>query len=404
MKWYNSLITKISLIFAIALFGIVAIVFAFDRHELERKRDDLQRYARAIIRPMYQEGNRSVNLQIMNEAGFKLITDKNLKKEIFHFKQPPRDITERPRIRVKTIIHHGTLYVIVKNRLLFKAPQEENKFAKIVFLLGALLFIIFLYIATIRSLLPLYSLRMKVKEFADGNYELDCTSNKKDEIAVLSNEFDKSVKKIKKLRDSRQLFLRNIMHELKTPITKGKLSCAMIEESSYSQILQNVFKRQEVLLNEFARIEKLSANEIALKKEDYSLQDIVDYALDIISYEEDSITCKLTPMSLHVDFELFGTALKNLIDNAINYSDDSHVLIESNQYQIIISNKGQELEFPIQRYEEPYFLEGKKQKSSRGLGFGLFITTNIIKLHNMKIEYNREKDRNVFVINVKKDR
>jgi two-component system OmpR family sensor kinase len=109
-------------------------------------------------------------------------------------------------------------------------------------------------------------------------------------------------------------------------------------------------------------------------------------------------------MSLHVDFELFGTALKNLIDNAINYSDDSHVIIESTQDQITISNKGKELEFPLQKYEEPYFLEGKKQKSSRGLGFGLFITTNIIKLHNMKIEYNREKDRNIFKIHVKKDR
>jgi len=404
LKWYNSLITKISLIFAIALFGIIAIVFAFNRHELEKKREELQRYTKAIVRPMYKQGNRSLNLQIMSKAGFKLVTDKKLKREIFHFKQPPRDMTNRPHIRVITLIHHGTLYIIVENRFLFEAPQEQNKFAKIVFLLGALLFIVFLYIATIRSILPLYSLRRKVKEFADGNYEVDCKSNKKDEIAILSNEFDKSVKKIKKLRDSRQLFLRNIMHELKTPITKGKLSCAMIEESSYSQTLKNVFKRQEVLLNEFARIEKLSANEIALSQEDYSLQDIVDYALDIIAYEEDSITCKLTPMSLHIDFELFGTALKNLIDNAIKYSDDSHVLIESNQHQIIISNKAQELEFPLERYEEPYFLEGKKQKSSRGLGFGLFITTNIIKLHNMKIEYNRKKDRNVFIINVKKDR
>ena len=404
MRWYNSLITKISLIFAIALCGIVAIALAFEGHELNKKRDELQRYAKALVRPMYQGVNRTLDLQIMSEAGFELVTDKNLKKKIIHLKHPPRGITNMPRNRVKTLIYHGTLYVVVKQRLVFKAPQEQNKFAKIAFLLGALLFIIFLYIATIRSLLPLYSLRIKVKEFADGNYEVDCKSNKKDEIAVLSNEFDKSVKKIKKLRDSRQLFLRNIMHELKTPITKGKLSCAMIEESSYSQTLKNVFRRQEVLLNEFARIEKLSANEIALKKEDYSLQDIVDYALDIIDYEEDSITCKLIPMSLHVDFELFGTALKNLIDNAISYSDDSHVLIESNGHQIIISNKGQKLEFPLERYEEPYFLEGKKQKSSRGLGFGLFITTNIIKLHNMKIEYNREKDRNVFIINVKKDR
>jgi two-component system OmpR family sensor kinase len=275
-------------------------------------------------------------------------------------------------------------------------------FPRILFPLAAILFIIFLYSAIIRSILPLYSLRIKVKEFANGNYDVDCKSEKEDEIGILSNEFDKSVKKIKSLRDSRQLFLRNIMHELKTPITKGKLSCAMLEDSPYLETLKNVFQRQEVLLNEFARIEKLSANEIALKKENYSLQDILDYSLDILNHEQESVTCKLKPMSLHVDFELFGTAIKNLLDNGINYSDDLHVTIESNETEIIISNLGKALEFPLDRYSEPYFLEGKKQKSSRGLGFGLFITTNIIKLHNMKIEYNREKDRNIFKIHAKK--
>ena len=112
------------------------------------------------------------------------------------------------------------------------------------------------------------------------------------------------------------------MHELKTPITKGKLSCAMLEDSTYLNTLKNVFKRQEVLLNEFARIEKLSANEIALKKENYLLQDIIDYSLDILNHKKESVTCKLTPINLHVDFELFGTAIKNLLDNGINYSDD----------------------------------------------------------------------------------
>ena len=174
----------------------------------------------------------------------------------------------------------------------------------------------------------------------------------------------------------------------------------MIEESNYQKILKNVFKRQEILLNEFSRIEKLSANEIALKKENYSLQDIVDYSLDILNHEKSSVTCRLNKMLIHVDFELFGTALKNLLDNGINYSDDLHVKIESSQNQIVISNRGKELEFPLERYSEPYFLDGEKQRSSRGLGFGLFITINIIKLHDMRIEYRREKEENHFIIHV----
>lgn len=365
MRWYNSLIAKISIIFAIALVGIGAIIFAYAKHTLDIEIQNTKRYARAIVQSAYIREDKTIDFEIMKEAGFEIVEDVNIKNQLITNKNPrrnPNSMKNRHFNGLRVIKHNRNLYLVVKNQFVFTAPTETEIFPRILFPITAILFIIFLYIATIRSILPLYSLRLKVKEFADGNYDVDCKSVKKDEIGILSNEFDKSVKKIKKLRDSRQLFLRNIMHELKTPITKGKLSCAMLEDSPYLTTLENVFKRQEVLLNEFARIEKLSSNEIALKKENYSLQDIIDYSLDLLNHKKESVTCNISPMSLHVDFELFGTAIKNLLDNGINYSDDLHVNIESNEKQIIIFNEGKELEFPLERYGEPYFLEGKKTK------------------------------------------
>ena len=404
MRWYNSLITKITLIFTLALVGIVAVLYIIHTQIKKTEIENLHTLAKVVLQTGHKD--KKLTISSLEEAGFTLITDKDLKEKIYKkrkFSQQLRQMRNghnNQRVRFKIIECDREFFLTIGRDFILKAPHEKDMFPKMIFPVSSVIFIVFLYIATIKSILPIYALRRKVKEFAKGNYDIDCKSDKKDEIGMLSNEFNRSVKKIKKLRDSRQLFLRNIMHELKTPITKGKLSCEMIEESNYQEILKNVFKRQEVLLNEFARIEKLSANEIALTKENYSLQDIVDYSLDILNHEKESVTCKLNSMSLHVDFELFGTALKNLLDNGINYSDDLHVEIESNETQIIISNQGKELEFPLERYSEPYFLEGKKQQSSRGLGFGLFITINIIKLHNMKIEYNRQKNRNVFTIEV----
>ncbi len=147
--------------------------------------------------------------------------------------------------------------------------------------------------------MPLKTLREKIKHFANGDYDITCKSSKKDEIAALANEFDSAVIKIKSLRDSRQLFLRNIMHELKTPITKGKLAAEMIEDATYTNILQNVFKRQEALLEEFSRIEKLSADELKLDIKRYHIEDVVDYALDILDDKHENITCKLSPVELN---------------------------------------------------------------------------------------------------------
>jgi signal transduction histidine kinase len=148
---------------------------------------------------------------------------------------------------------------------------------------------------------------------------------------VFANEFDSAVIKIKSLRDSRQLFLRNIMHELKTPITKGKLAAEMIEDATYTSILQNVFKRQEALLEEFSRIEKLSADELKLDIKRYHIEDVVDYALDILDDKHENITCHLTPVELKVDFELFGVVLKNLLDNGVNYAHDNELSYKVNK-------------------------------------------------------------------------
>ncbi len=405
MKWYNSLIIKITLIFALALIGVGAVLYIIHTQIKKTETINIHRFTRVVLQNSYHDNK--LDLKQLQEAGFSIVTDENLKQEILakrRFSQPIRQMRNfhnKKRGRFKVIEHKKDFFIMIAGSLVLKAPHEKDMFPKMIFPLSAILFIIFLYIATIRSILPLYSLRQKVKEFANGNYDIDCKSTKKDEIGILSNEFDKSVKKIKKLRDSRQLFLRNIMHELKTPITKGKLSCEMIEESSYQEILKNVFRRQETLLEEFARIEKLSANELDINTKEYLLQDIVDFSLDILNYEKNNVTCKIKPMVLQVDFELFGTAIKNLLDNGINYSLDKHVLIESNENQIIISNSGKELEFPLENYAQPYFLDSQKAQNSQGLGFGLFITLHVIRLHKMKIEYNREKDRNIFTIDVK---
>ena len=407
MKWYNSLITKISLVFAVAIIGIGAILFIFRTHTIEVERQNMHRYTKTLLLVALDKKNRTINYKVLEDAGFELVKDENLKKEILKKRIPPymqkhiKRMFEHKRISLRTVEFNNNLYVIIGKNLVFKTPHERKLFPRVLLPIIAFLMILILYIAIIRSILPLYDLRKKVKEFANGNYNIDCKSNKKDEIAILANEFDRSVKKIKKLRDSRQLFLRNIMHELKTPITKGKLACEMIEESIYQQTLKNAFKRQETLIEEFARIEKLSANELELKKEKYSLQDIIDFSLDIINHNKNKVKLNITPMTLEVDFELFGTALKNLIDNGINYSNNHQVEVISTKDKIIIKNQANPLEFPLEKYAQPYFLDGKKQKSSRGLGFGLFITINLIRLHGMRLTYKHERGINIFTIHTK---
>ena len=412
MKWMNSIITKITIIFALSIFGIAAMLIVFVTHQMQEETSHWENFARYAIHSSFDRNSRTLDFEKLKTLGFIPLKDAQLKEKILTSNRPqtpammannnmPRMMM---RLGIKAVTHQGSIYILVINKrfepTVFQTNFKIKLFPTIIFPLIAILLVILLYIATIRSILPLYDLRQKIKKFSSGDYSVTCASNKKDEIGILANEFDTAVKKIKKLKDSRQLFLRNIMHELKTPITKGKFIAELIENEKYKDSLDNVFTRQEGLIEEFSRIEKLSADEIKLNIQEYNLADIIDFSLDILQHEQKHFAIYITPLKIYVDFELFGTALKNLLDNGINYSPNQQVSISNTKDSISISNLGEKLEFALEEYAQPYFLKGEKQKSSRGLGFGLFISWHIIRLHGMNLSYERKENQNIFTIHL----
>jgi two-component system OmpR family sensor kinase len=301
------------------------------------------------------------------------------------------------------VLYADNVYLVLnqaKNEyIIFQIPSTVNSYAALFVFGSIVLLLCLLYMATIRSIRPLKTLREKIKDFAEGNDEIEIETRGDDEIAAVINEFDVAVKKMRAFRQARQLFLRNIMHEFKTPITRGKLSLEMLDSTSpYHKILSKVFIRQESLLNEFTRIEQLGTGELKVDKGDYFLRDIVDYALDILGEAAQNVQVDIDEQKIYADFDLLATAIKNLLDNAILYSGDKKADITAKNGKMTISNIGKPLEFPLDEYKKPFFMQGKKQKESRGLGFGLFISLNIFELHGIETKYEYQEGKSIFTL------
>lgn len=283
-------------------------------------------------------------------------------------------------------------YIYIKKRndtLLIRDNSDSSSNSQLYITLVfsiLLITIVLVYLITLRKLIPLKILKDKVKTLGDENFDFECcNSDSKDEVSLLGMEFKKTALKLKSLKEARNIFIRNIMHELKTPITKGRFLTQLEQNEENNEKLKSVFNRLESLINEFASIEELISSSKNIEKKFYYLEDVVDNAKDILMIEDEYVISKYDNKKIEINFKLFSIAIKNLIDNAIKYSPNKEVTIKNENENIIFENVGEQLKYPLSDYFEPFFSNEDKSKDSFGLG--LYIIFNILKANNYTLEY-----------------
>lgn len=290
------------------------------------------------------------------------------------------------------------LNIVYNNKIYLYKDQEYQSYRYIIFKLAALAIfcmLILLYVFILKKLKPLRRLKKQIDKFAQGRLnEVEDVSVGVDEISQVSTAFYQAILQIRKLNQSRQFFLRNMMHELKTPITKGLITLEMIEEDKYKERLENIFNRLEILINEFAAIEQITSGAAFINRKKYNLLDVLDEAKEIAMSDDSKIRIFMgESFFVNVDFKLFTTAIKNMIDNALKHSEDGFVQIDIMEKYICFKNRGAELNNTLEYYTQA-FTQGSKQKSSFGLG--LYIVNTILEAHNMELDYSYEDGVNLF--------
>lgn len=339
-------------------------------------------------------------LDRLDELNYTLISDineinaitYNIQTKVLGEKIHPKhkDILRVLKLKDKNYVYvklnkRNVVFLIRDDETLDVSSSNINIYIMLIFAI-ILITIILVYLITLRKLMPLKILKDKVKTLGDENFDFECCdTQRKDEVSQLAMEFKKSALKLKNLKESRNIFIRNIMHELKTPITKGKLLTSMQLNEENNEKLKSVFDRLESLINEFASIEELISSSKSIEKKFYFLDDIIDNAKDILMIEDESVVVKYENKKLNVNFKLFCIAIKNLIDNALKYSTNNEVIISTQDEDIIFENSGEKLKYDLQDYFEPFFSNSDKTKNSFGLG--LYIVHNILKANSYELQY-----------------
>ncbi len=304
------------------------------------------------------------------------------------------------RVDVAMLEYKGAIYFYVKTPVGIVMIRDNKlkpyKAWPVIYAYTSVFAIIsFSFFMILVKLRPLIVLRKRIERFAGGNLDVSFGTKREDEIGLIANALEDARNKIKSMLEARTLFLRNIMHELKTPIAKGRLATAMLKDQKQQKRFESIFLRLETLVNEFATIEEV--NSIVDKSEfkEYRLIDIIDGALDMAMIERENVTVDVPPtVKKKASYRLYTTAIKNMIDNGIKYSVDSHVSIVYKDGELCFESKSECIKFPLKYYIEPFT---KENPSKNSFGLGLYLVDSILQAHGEVLAHEYKDGKNIFI-------
>jgi len=302
------------------------------------------------------------------------------------------------RVRVFKVEDKHYIYVQrMAHNLMLKDNRPTNYYFEIALALGVFLIglLLLLYLAVLKKLYPLKTLHKQIQKFAQGDMQTRITYLYDDEIGKIAKSFDDAIVHINELGMSKNLFMRNLMHELKTPITKGRIVVEMMEDEGTKKVLVRAFERMNELISELAEIERVTTQSFEPKFEYLLLSDIVNESKELLMTTNSCIKTDIDDVALTTDKKLMTLVLKNLMDNGIKYGKDKCVMVSNQNEMMEVISKGDKLPEPLTYYTEPF---SQAEKRSSGFGLGLYIVDSILVKLGYRLGYKHEEGKNIFML------
>lgn len=279
-----------------------------------------------------------------------------------------------------------------------------------------LLIFMAIYAATRRIIIPIREMTLAAKRFGEGDFSRKLYNPEENELGFLANSLNEMACSLEELEETRKMFVSNVSHELKTPMTTiggfvdGILDGTIPPEKHrhYLHIVSQEVERLARLVRSMLNISKYEAGEMSLSTENFDLMPVI---VDTLMFFEDRIDGKNVEIRgidrgrfmLNADKDLVKQVLFNLIENAVKFvNNDGYIAFDFEQLQdgmsaVRIRNSGEGLKAnEINKvFDRFYKTDPSRGIDKTGVGLGLSIVRSIIKLHDGVILVRSDPDEYV---------
>ena len=269
---------------------------------------------------------------------------------------------------------------------------------------------------------PLKGLMKVVQKITNGqlNQQVEVVGN--GEIAELGNAFNHMTKQLQRVEQSRQEFVSNVSHELKTPLSSIKVltESLMFQEDVPVEIYKEFFEdinsevdRLNSIISDLLTLVRLDQREIPLNIKEVNMGELLQgilkrlvplakkKSIDLIYESQREVLAEIDEVKLSL-------ALTNLIENAIKYTPEGgrvNVSLQADlqDVSVIVADTGIGIakEEQSRIFERFYRTDKTRNRETGGTGLGLAITYKTVVMHNGSIGVESEEGKGtIFTVQI----
>lgn len=253
---------------------------------------------------------------------------------------------------------------------------------------------------------PILKLEKVASSISKGNFDVVCSVKTNDEIETLSNSLMKMASDLKKKYQLQRDFIANVSHDFKTPLSvirsySEAINDGLIDEKNIGKYSGEIIKevdRLNALVMDLLQLSKLQDGVYTLNKQFFSLPSFVSECVNLLSpiaiEKNISIVSSVKPLEIYADEKYLQRVLYNFIDNAVKFSpQNSKIEVstydESNNIKLSVKDYGIGIEnHQLNDIWDKYY----KNSQSGGMGLGLPICREILKMHNFQYGVKSSKE------------
>lgn len=301
----------------------------------------------------------------------------------------------------------GREYVVIAEGIF--NPRELRELRNILMLIFVLLMLVLAlggWLFARHALAPINRIMNQVEDILPSDLSMRLfTENKQDELARLVVTFNKLLDRLEAAFLSQNIFLANLSHELKNPITVIATQADIIlqrerDPAEYREALSSILRDIRELnhvSDQLMQLSRLHAGNADLPFELIRLDELIWNARDGLLKAKPSYTIQLEIANLpesecdlyyRGNETLLRTALMNIMDNGCKFSPDKRVelCLSFNSGQpprLEIRDSGPGIpEEELRQIFDPFF-RGTTTRSAKGSGIGLSLVSSIVRLHGI---------------------